>query len=173
MIIKIIGAALIVSSTTALGFIYSRADKYRLSELSELEKAISVLKSHIGFAVMPLGEALFATSMRVRPPASDIFRDMGERISRKEGQEIKDMWRSSVMENTRDTHLSDEDKEELCSLGLTLGYLDKGRQEKSIALFEEYIKEVKAELSGKSLINSKLYMSMGVLSGLIIAVILL
>ncbi|MEA4816468.1 MAG: stage III sporulation protein AB [Lachnospiraceae bacterium] len=173
MIIKILGSVLIICSTTLLGYIYSNIDKYRILELSELEKAMSVLKSQIEFVAMPLPQAFFETASRVKPPASDIFKAVSNKIERKEGQTIKDIWCEAILESTKNTYLTKEDKEELCALGLTLGYLDKIRQQRSIMLFEEYIKETKSALKAKSLVSSKLYMSMGVLSGLIIAVVLI
>jgi len=173
MIIKILGSVLIISSTTVLGYIYANIDKYRLLELSELEKAMSILKSQIEFAAMPLPQAFFETAARVKPPASDVFKVLSSKAELKEGHTMKDIWCEAVLKSTKDTYLTNEDKEEFCALGLTLGYLDKTRQQRSIMLFEEYIKETKSALKARSVISSKLYMSMGVLSGLIIAVVLI
>ena len=170
--IRILGIFLIMGATLWFGAYFSMKEKYRLQELEELERGLFYLQGQIGYLSAPLAEAMESISWKMRGQLGDIFRQMGEKLTEKQGDSAEQIWEEVWKKEAIHTFLTAEDLMEILYLGKSLGYLDKNQQENSIGLLLSYIES--ALLQGRKRLekNSRLYYGMGCLSGLLIVVTL-
>lgn len=173
MILKIIGAVIIVLSSTLIGFFYSRKEEYRINDLNEMKRAFTILISEIEYASNSLPESMINISNKTENPISKILIDFAENLNKKDGQTIQQLWTEAVIRNKNDTYFIDEDLENIKSFGSTLGYLDRNMQINNINMMIDYINKKTDTLSEISIKNKKMYRSLGILGGMIIAIILI
>lgn len=173
MILKIIGAVIIVLSSTLIGFFYSRKEEYRINDLNEMKRAFTILISEIEYASNSLPESMINISNKTENPISKILIDFVENLNKKDGQTIQQLWTEAVIKNKNDTYFIDEDLENIKSFGSTLGYLDRNMQINNINIMIDYINKKTDTLSEISIKNKKMYRSLGILGGMIIAIILI
>lgn len=172
MILKIIGAAIVVLSSAILGFYYSYKEVYRINDLNEIKKALTILKSEIEFNLTALPEAMLNISKRVKEPIKTILMDFSEKLINKDERTVNEIWFDVIKANKKNTYFNNEDFEIFNSFGKTLGYLDRIMQINSINMVIDYIDQKVEMLNKISVKNKKMYQSLGVLGGLIIIIIL-
>lgn len=173
MIFKIIGALFIIGSTSTVGIYFSKLDKYRMEDLEQLKKAFTILKNQINFSFMPLPEALKQIALRVEGEISEILKEISELLEKKEGETAAQIWNDMWKKKKEKTYLSKEDIDVLFSFGKAVGYLDRQQQISNIEITISYIEQVKQQLEKRLEKNSKIYRTIGILSGLLIAIVLI
>lgn len=173
MILKISGSLLIVISSAILGMYYSFKDTFRINDLTEMKKALTVFKSEIEFSRTELWEAFTNVSERVAGPVGGIFICTAGELRKKSGQTAGGIWNDVIERKKNETYFLKEDLDAFFSFGKTLGYLDLNMQINSIDLCVQYIDQRIESLMISSSKTKKMYQSLGVLTGLLIAVILL
>lgn len=171
MIIKILGFIIVIISTSLIGFFYSYKESFRISDLSEMKKALTILKSEIEYALSPLSVALLNIADKTKNPISNIFSQVSYEIEKRSGQEISDIWKKSLLDNSIKTYLVKEDIQYFESFGKCLGYLDRQLQLNNIEITINYIKDKIEILNIKSEKNKKMYNSLGILSGILICIL--
>ncbi|WP_304507206.1 stage III sporulation protein AB [Anaerotignum sp.] len=173
MIIQGIGAFLIVSATTLVGFAFAAKEKYRRNELGEIERGILLMKNQISYLGTPLGELLGQISWKTEGVAGLAFQEIANRMEERQGNSAEEIWESTWVEVGKKSYLTAVDLEELTAFGRTLGFLEKEQQEGSMDMLLHYLREVQEKISKRLDKNGRLYYSMGVLSGLLLVITLL
>ncbi len=173
MILKIIGVLVVTASSSLLGIYYSFHETYRINDLNEMKKALTILKSEIQFSGSALSEAFLNVAERILNPVSDIFLEMSKKLAQKNGRSVDTLWTETLEEKKAQTYLSTEDIALLSSFGKTLGYLDKTMQLNSIELTIDSIEKKIDMLSQTKNKTKRMYQSLGVLGGLLVAIILI
>lgn len=173
MIFKIIGALLVICSTSTIGIYFSKLDKYRIEDLEELQKAFTILKNQISFSFMPLPEAFQQISFRVKGEIAEILKETADLLEKKEGESAEQIWNIVWEKNKEKTYFSKEDMDMLFSFGKAVGYLDRQQQISNIEIAVSYIEQTQQYLEKRAGKNSKIYRSMGILSGLLVAIVLI
>lgn len=171
MIIKIIGAAILISATSFIGFSLAAECSKRPRALRELQSMLQMLENEISYLSNLLSEACnriyegtnFATAILFKETAK--YLDVDDFTA-------DSAWERAVEENYTKLSLNSEDKTILLTFGKMLGNSDLEGQLNNIKLISSQLKvqETKAEEMKKK--NEKMYRSLGVLSGLAIAIIL-
>ena len=172
MTLKLLGTLLILCSTTSAGYYLSVRDKYRIEDLEEMKRLFLILKSEISFSSVPLEEAFREISERVSGPVSMFASYFSQELKKKKGDSAAELWTQSLSKYMNHLYLGKDDFEAFTAFGRALGYLDRQQQLRNIELAELYINQVCVELREKSEKTAKVYRSMGVLTGALIAVIL-
>ncbi|MDR0273684.1 MAG: stage III sporulation protein AB, partial [Clostridiales bacterium] len=95
-----------------------------------------------------------------------------EALGEKSETSADGLWKQAVDAFKDQTQLAEEDFAALESLGKTLGYLDKQMQINAIQLTLRYIDTKVSDLQTHCDKNKKMYRHLGVLGGLLLAVIL-
>lgn len=173
MFFKVLGGILIIFSTSAFGLYILQSDKLRIDDLEEMKKALTVLKSEISFSSVPLFEAMLNISLRTTGIVSNIFLNASEKYMNRNGENAFEIWESSIKSNLSKAHFALDDIEAFLSFGRTVGYSDKAHQLANADIAISYIEEKQKYLKEKLNKNSKMYKSMGFLTGALITVILL
>ena len=173
MILKIVGAVLVLSSSTLLGLYFSRLDDFRISDLNEWKKALLILRSQIAYASMPLPEAMGVTADRVGAPVSRALSRFSALLSGRDNPDVCSVWIDALRGSAPGSYLKREDWDWLYNFGKTLGFLDREMQLNSIDLTVSYISGKTETLSAQSGKNRKMFGSLGILCGMLTVIILL
>ena len=121
--IKLVGALLVISSSTMLGFYFSNELKTRIHNLKELKKLLILLRGDIEFSNTPLPEAVQTLSKR----HDGTFKKFLENIS-KQLMELKGETLHQFEQGQRRpaTYIISKRRHVLLDqLGESIGYLDK------------------------------------------------
>jgi stage III sporulation protein AB len=171
MFLEFVGIIFVLASTITAGFYYGNIETYRIYDLIEMKRALSILKSEIEFSMVPLPEAFINIANRTKSPIDKIFNQLGQLANCEENNSISDIWECTITNFQKDTYFNKEDVEQLISFGKTLGYLDKGMQITSIETMTGYIDEKINLLNKTRFGNRKMYRSLGVLGGVLVVII--
>lgn len=173
IIMKIIGAVLVITSSSAFGFYMSSSLKDRIEDMKELKKNILILRGDIRYGSTPLPEAIGAIAGRHEGNFAKFFTHIYEELIKLDGVRFFDIWKIAVEQKLKDTSLNKNDKEHLMKLGENLGYLDKDMQ---INIIDLYIEQLEAEILEASKVlkeKAHLYNTLGVMAGIFVTIIML
>ena len=167
MLPKIVGILLIIVACTGMGYSKSWEMKKQLEELETLKHIFILLKTELSYSHMTFGEIFSRIGEKIPGEFGKWLINLGGRLERKEKYCLADIWKETIAEKLKDTHLGEMDLIELQKLGSNLGYLE------SIDLYinklEYEIKIRREEYRSKR----KLCQSMGIMSGIFLVILLL
>ena len=172
MLPTIIGALALIGSCAALGFYYAALEGYRVKDLQEIKKALMILSSEIEHMRAPLPIACANIAKRTKEPISALFANFSSLLTQNQGETAYQLWVQALEIQKPRTFLVAEDWDVVESFGKTLGYLDKQMQQSAIAATVEYIDEKTTSLQAQSDKNKRMYRSLGIIGGLLLAVVL-
>ncbi len=171
MIIKIIGAVVLISATSLIGFSLAADCSKRPRTLRELQALMQMLENEISYLSNLLSEAFMRIYENSNVDASIIFKTAAQNL-KNSGVTADAAWEKSIDENYARLSLKKEDKAILVNFGRMLGNSDLEGQLNNIKLVSSQLKlqELKSEEMKQK--NEKMYRSLGVLSGLAITIML-
>ena len=172
MFIKMLGGALVILSSTMIGFLVAGSFHYRPKILRDLQVALSMLETEIGYGHSPLPEALESISKKCDADVAKLFSKAKTHISSKEGCTPDEAWQKALNDFYTDTHLLETDMEVLSSFGRYLGSTDRQDQLKNIKLTLTNLKQQEIIALDEKSKNEKLWKYLGVLSGTMVFLLL-
>ncbi len=170
---KIIGMIIIILSTTGYGIVLSRDIKARLKELKEIKKIVFLLKGEVSFGHTPILEAFDNITRRCGEPFKSIMENLVKCEENSLKQPFSEIWQQGFCCELHRTHLSKEERERLAAFGEELGLNDIKTQQNAI---DNYAMELDMNIETLSKIvpgRVKLYNSMGLMLGIVIAIIMI
>jgi stage III sporulation protein AB len=168
-----LGAALVVASSSLIGYYLSIRDDLRIADLREFKRSLAILKSEMEFAVNILPVAFVNISEKTRGVISKFYKTVSDNLTANKGFVITEVWESAAETRLRGCYMYEEDIQQVKQFGKTLGYLDTTLQLRGIAILDDYIDtniETAIQSSAK---NKRMMRSLGVLCGLVIVVVLI
>ncbi|NLG86170.1 MAG: stage III sporulation protein AB [Firmicutes bacterium] len=170
MILKLLGALILIFATGNIGFTMARSLKRRVLLLSQLQGLLQFLVTEIDFAVTLLPEALIKVGESMGPEIDHFCQEVVSSLQL--GLPLSIAWERSLSTLSDITSLSGDDTKPLKALAPVLGLSDRKDQLRHLKLAQEHLRqrEVKAEQEANQ--NQKLWCYLGVLSGLVIVLIL-
>ena len=169
--IKILGAFLVVASTTSMGIKKSKSFSDRLEYLENMQLCINQLKNEINYTQTPLINAIEKIISSSFGITRSIFVFFLEELSFAGDESIKKLWDNAI--GKYHDKISESDYILLTSLGNNLGNCDLEGQLKNFALFESRISQAIKTAHSEKEKFSKLYRNLGIYSGLLIATLFL
>jgi len=160
--LTIIGGALVCLSTTLIGIYLGGAGGRRAKDLLEFKKSLILLKSQIDYAIYTLPQAFSHIAQRVAPPLDNFYRRLAE---------APDGWSDEILQLKSNLHK--DDLVNISLLGASLGQGDADVQINSIDMVLATIDDTLGQLTVKNKTDTKMYRSLGVVSGLLITIALL
>lgn len=171
---KIVGALMVILSCTGIGLYFSMMTKGRVVELKALKKEMYFLRGDITYGSTPLPEAIELLSRRnTTSHLACFFFHVALQLKKLEGRPFSEIWDEGINKNLEDSYLKEQDKEPLRRLGENLGFLDKDTQVKSIDLYIEILEQELEEAIRTEKEKTRLYNTLGVLSGVFLTVVLI
>lgn len=170
--LRMAGCILIVTGTSGYGLWMSGRYGRQLGELEQLRQMMFLLKGQILYANAPLQEAFEAVGRRMEGRLSQLFLQVADRIGQKQGEMFAQIWKDEVDSLQDEVLLSGEDRQSLAALGEHLGFLDREMQERNLLLYLEQLDLRIQEMREHKKERCRLYTSLGIMSGLFLAILL-
>ncbi|MDO5135842.1 MAG: stage III sporulation protein AB [Eubacteriales bacterium] len=169
--LKAAGLILIVCSCTGLGFSMSLGMTRRMQALEAILRMVVYLKGEISYGGASLFDAFTGAGGKLTGECRSLCLGVSQALLRSEGSSFGRIFRDCAKDSPLRSELSGEEEEGFLSLGERLGYLDLEMQKKQLAMYEQELSRqillLKGELPGKK----KVYQSLGLLGGLLLAVL--
>ena len=145
----------------------------RYQELLYLKKTVLLIHGEIRYNCGTAGEVFFNVSKRVKEPYRTAFESLSNELENHNGKEFSHMWNTYIIDNILCIGLSEQDVDRFKELGENIGYLDIQMQLNYLDFYIEKlndrINDVKTGLEG----NVKLCRTLGVMGGLLAAILIL
>jgi stage III sporulation protein AB len=171
MIIKFLGAVVLISATSLIGFSLANDCSKRPRALRELQTLLLMLENEISYLSNLLSEAFNRIYEGTNSDTAILFSEAAKNLSTN-GVTADSAWEKSIEENYAKLSLNKEDKAILITFGKMLGNSDLDGQLNNIKLMSSQLKLQELKAEEMRLKNEKMYRSLGVLGGLAITIIL-
>lgn len=166
---KVFGFVLSILPILILGFYLSYESSYRIKDLRELKKVLTLMKNEIVFLKTPLRELI--EHMKYKSNLSHLFHQFLNELN-KSNENIYDMWERAVHSTRGKYYFKREDEDMLLSLGKALGK-STDTEISTIENIMEYIDMKILELNEEKSKDLKLYKSLSVLFSALIIILFL
>ena len=166
-IIKFINLILIVLVSSYIGIFKSKKFSNRVIELKKVKSSLGFFKSKIEFTYEPVKEIFEDISKLIYENNENIFKCFNDNL---EKMDCTDAWSYAV--NNTYTNLKEDDKEIILMLGKLLGKTDKNGQISEIDLVSKFLDKQINDSEEDKQKNEKLYKTLGVVCGLVIAIVM-
>ena len=169
---RIVGCILLVAAGTGMGFSGSMKLSERIYTLEMLLRMGIFLKGEIRCGNMSLPDAFYGVAGRMDGKYREFLISAADRMKSGTGETLSQICRECAESSLKKSCLTHGEKDAFFSFGEYLGYMDLEMQMRQLSLYENNLEaeilKRKAEVSGKK----KLYQGIGILGGLLLAVLL-
>lgn len=171
--LRIAGAICIVFGCTGLGLFYRKRFRDALWHLRSMQQILEMFMSEIRYGKATLPECCRQVGSRVENPYKDALLSIHREAEKQNGSSFYDIWRACMEETLKEAPVTKQEKEifiEFCSCS---NHTDNQMQIRTLEQYRDmlvnYIKCREDNLDKQG----RLAMGLGVMSGLLIAVILI
>lgn len=168
---NLIGAILLIIATSLIGFEKAARLKKRPDQILQFKGALQVMEAEIVYSQRLLADVCLQISTQIPAPVSHFFRKIGEEIGHH--HDLPKLWIDELKHLLSYSALKHDEINVLKQFGQTLGHFDLINQQKQIQLAIVHLDRILIEAQNEYLIFSKVYRGIGVLSGILIALILM
>ena len=172
MYIKIAGGILLLGAATAAGILKSQELTERVRRLQEFKRMIIFMQGELRFHRATLAEAFENVSEKTASPFCEFLAGMAMELE-KERSGFEELWRKSCKELLKQKGFQAEDGRLLELFGGGLGYLDLEVQMDSINMALVQTDEAIGNAREEERCRGRLYRTMGVTTGLLLALLIL
>ena len=165
LFLKYLCLVLIIVITTYIGFYKSKIFSNRVKNLKDVKSSLNIFKTKVEFTYEPIKDIFKEISKVVYQDNENIFKSFC-----KLDDDVTISWNNAVQNSKSD--FNKDDREILMLLGKMLGKTDKSGQISQIELVDNFLDKQILDAKKKKKKNEKLYRTLGVVSGLVIAIIL-
>lgn len=161
-----IGAGLITGGFSALGISFASRLKKRLKLITAIVGAIDYMEAEISYGLTPLPELLLDLAGR-DPVLGGFWSSVA--MNWEPGGKFSEVWISEAAE----LDLKEQDMLLVEEIGRILGHYDADRQASRLGFIKKKLELSQAEAREELMKNGRLFCVLGVVCGLMIAIILL
>jgi len=169
---KWLGALLIISTTTWIGFEWSFKLTNRPKHIRQLKNALQMLEAEILYSQLPLHEAFFVITKQIPYPTKIFFKYLSEHMS-KQTVELLSLWDKAINQLRRHASLGKAEYEIIEQFGQTLGQHDFQQQQKHIHLTISHLDREMENARDDAYKYAKTFRSLGFLCGLFVVILLI
>lgn len=166
-----IGAILLIIATSAIGFEKSSRLKKRPLQILHLKSALQIMEAEIVYSQHLIADVCLRISTQVKAPINHFFQQIGEKMDVYD--DLSYLWVSELDQLKTYSALEPDELNILKQFGQTLGHFDLVNQQKQIELAIVYLDRILLDAQSNYSVFSKVYRGIGVLSGVLIALILI
>lgn len=173
MVLKLWGCVLVIGATTLMGV--KKADDIRegYRQMKYLQRIMYMMESEIRYARSHLGEIFSHIARQAQEPYKSWLSSMQREMSCSEKGTFSDIWEQGTKNALWRRGLPDREVERLLNLGGQLGTVDLQLQMKVLELYQQQLSFSMQEMREKMKVSVRLYHCLGIMSGMLIAVLLL
>ncbi|WP_308858150.1 stage III sporulation protein SpoIIIAB [Paenibacillus sp. R14(2021)] len=173
MLVKLIGAALILFAGTMIGLLQASRYAARPNQIRQLIHALQRLETEIGYGYTPLPEAIARCAATMPEPASSLLKEVIRRLSELKELTFRESWEAAVLSIWPHTAMRQPEQAALVRLGTNLGISDREDQMKhlKLAMQQLHLEEDAARHDGVRYV--KMWRSLGVLTAALVVILIL
>ena len=149
----------------------------RLSEqiriLEKLLQMVICLKGEIRCGNASLPDAFYGAAGRMNGKYREFLISAADRMKAGTGEKLSQICRECAESALKKSCLTHGEKDAFFSVGEYLGYMDLEMQIKQLSLYEKNLEEEISRLKEEASVKKRLYRSLGILGGLLLAVLLI
>ena len=166
MLIKTIGAVLVLTSATAIGSLLAMQIKEQEHWLRDIKGALFLLMGDLEYHQRPLPEALKQTGMRHEGRMKEFFLTTAAELEKKEGKRLGAIWKSQAESALKHAPLKKEQKEEFSEIGIYFAEADSKVRKNAVEFYFARLEEEIVSLRENEKDKAYLYRTMGMLGGI-------
>ena len=169
--IKLLGAMLLVISGALIGRFKARKLAERPGQIRRFVVILGQLETEIAYGFTPLPSALIKLGKQAGQPLSSLLVRIGEKLQ-DDDHAVMDIWQHEITAGWNRTAMRNAEMEIVLALGLTLGTTDRDNQLKHLKLAAKQLESMESIAIEEQNKYEKMWKSLGLLGGALIAVIL-
>lgn len=173
MYLKIMGCVFCLSAAMTVGFLKAEELKIRVRRLEELKRMMVLLQGEFRFHRATLSEAFENVASRVEAPFRDFLTETARKLSDGTQGSFRKIWTEMSEKLLSADGFQKEDQGLLELLGNSLGYLDLTMQMETLKLSMEQTEEALCGAKERLETRGKLYRTMGVTVGALLALLII
>lgn len=173
MYIKVIGGLFVLVSSAAIGFLKAEELHQRVKLLEELKRVIVLLKGELRFHRAELSEAFEHVAEKTSVPFEGFLKNTAKQMEMRAEGGFEKIWSDNCLSLLRTEGFRKEDRELFEVLGTGLGYLDLTMQKENLNLVLQQIEEKIGCAKEVQKSKGKVYQTMGVTVGTLLALMMI
>ncbi len=170
--LRIVGVCLLLIGTGGYSVCFCSDMRKRLACLHEMKRMYELLYSQIAYCSAAFPEACRMAQESMRPPFSDMLHEAYEETQKNTGKPFPQIWQDTAKQCLSGLPLKKGDMDLLAEFARSLGYADIELQKRAVSAqmsaLEERIREMETHMAERE----KMAVSLGVMGGLLAAVLL-
>lgn len=171
--LKLAAAILVISGTTGLGIYYCREMKNRIWHLQYIVQMLSMMESEIVYSKVTFAEACSTVSRRVKEPYQGFLRSVYERVQAFSGEGLLPIWCGELAKIEKELPLKQEEMTLLEGVVEEQGFIDGEMQIKKMTFQMEQVQDKIQMLKSKEENKSRIYLYLGIMSGILCTIVFL
>jgi len=168
IIFKVFLIIMIIIASSVIGILFSKKYANREKEIKEMKSALNMFATKIKFTYEPIPTVFLEISQKIGGNIGNIFYQAANRMKE---QTAGDAWQDAIKEVK--TNLNKEDTDILKNLGRLLGQTDLDGQIVEIDVVNNFLISQLENAEEERKKYEKMYRTLGIVTGLTIAIILI
>lgn len=170
---RLMGAVLVIASTSAAGFLYGTWLKEYVETLLYLRHVVCLLKEELEYSGAPLSEVCGNTAAHVREPYRKWLHAMQRQVEERDGETFQKIWVRSIESTLCELHLKKVHLQQLKELGECLGQADRTSESRKFARYLERLEQEIERERTQIAVKKRLGSCLGVMGGAFLVILLL
>lgn len=173
MYLKIVGSLILMIAAILTGCMKAKELEEHTMRLIELKRLMVLLQGELRFHRASLAEAFENVAERVDEPFSLFLKEVSEKLEAKTFGSFEVIWKETAETLLKKRGFAKEDERILEMLCGSLGYLDLAMQMDTLNLAILQVEEMIKDAKEKQEIRGKLYRTMGITTGAMMALFII
>ena len=170
--LKAVGVLLIFLASAGIGCQESRKLSEHIQALEDFLQVIVCLKGEIRYGGSSLPDAFRETAVHCPGCYDSFLQAISEKMEDRQEENPGRIIRQCAKKYLKENVLSAEEQERIAQLGERLGYLDREMQLRQLSLYESEFERMIQTAREAAPAKKKLYHSLGILGGAMLAILL-
>jgi stage III sporulation protein AB len=171
--VKLLGASIIIISSTGIGISIGQAHEKMTNELKELLLASNIIKGQLRYAVTELTEIMEQCGEKTEGVISDFINQIAARLQGQQTRVFSDIWLEALSYLQENSHLTTDHIHMVGELGCLLGYMDVSSQLANIEIWENNLTYEYEKQRERAQHINKVSGTLGILGGILIVILII
>lgn len=167
---QIIGAVLTICGSTGFGICLKRELKQRIFHLKYIKKLLFYLQNEVEYHKSTLQEACENISKRSEEPYNELFQNINLDMIENRGYRFDEVWKRNLVKIRERIPVTNSDME-LLKQFMEESFSDGQMQCKEIGFYIDKLQETIIVLEKDFINKSKIYVCLGVMSGILCTIV--
>lgn len=173
MPVKLTGCILVITTAALMGIQKGEAVKNSYRQMQYLQRILCMIESEIRYAHSYLGELFGNTAQSVKEPYRGWLLFMKREMEEEDSRSLSDIWERGVSGYLKHSGLPEKELHRLSRLGGQLGAPDLKLQLRVLELYQEQLGLEIHEIREEMQVKVRLCHCLGIMGGMLIAVLLI